>query len=262
MPALPYQVLIFDKDGTLLDLAAFWFAPLSTYVRELCLECGPESRADLEARLLRAAGFSPDGRLIPESLVVAGTNLDIAQAWQALLLPALAPGRILGKDFVSTCRKRLGALAGLGVARPTEDGLPDLCTELKKQGYRLALATSDDYEQSMLCLASLGLAEHFDLIMSADRVAHPKPHPDSLNAICETFSVSPRDCLMIGDSLNDMRFAQNSACDGFFYEPDGLQSAPLPPGACARLTRLSELPERLRTWPGSETKRIDSFAKN
>ena len=42
-------------------------------------------------------------------------------------------------------------------------------------------------------------------------MARPKPHPDSMDYICKELLVAPYECVMIGDSANDMVFACNSA---------------------------------------------------
>jgi phosphoglycolate phosphatase len=55
-----------------------------------------------------------------------------------------------------------------------------------------------------------GLADDFDLVVSAQDVSHPKPHPESFVRILEHFGLSPRDAIYIGDSQVDEKFAANA----------------------------------------------------
>ena len=54
------------------------------------------------------------------------------------------------------------------------------------------------------------LEEHFDLVVSAQDVSHPKPHPESFWRICEHFGLEPREAIFIGDSRVDEEFAINA----------------------------------------------------
>jgi len=55
-----------------------------------------------------------------------------------------------------------------------------------------------------------GLTDDFDLVVSAQDVSRPKPHPESFVRILEHFSLSPRDAIYIGDSRVDEEFATNA----------------------------------------------------
>ncbi len=55
-----------------------------------------------------------------------------------------------------------------------------------------------------------GLAADFDLVVSAQDVSHPKPHPESFIRILSHFGLEPREALYIGDSEVDEAFAANA----------------------------------------------------
>lgn len=56
-------------------------------------------------------------------------------------------------------------------------------------------------------LERFGLRGYFDLVVSASDVKRPKPFPDSLLKITETFSVTPTNCLYVGDTVHDQEAA-------------------------------------------------------
>ena len=52
-----------------------------------------------------------------------------------------------------------------------------------------------------------GLADGFDLVVSAQDVTRPKPHPESFRRILEHFGLKPEEAIYIGDSRVDEEFA-------------------------------------------------------
>ncbi|AEB09479.1 HAD family hydrolase [Desulfobacca acetoxidans] len=53
------------------------------------------------------------------------------------------------------------------------------------------------------------LRDYFDIIISAQDVAHPKPHPESFLRIFHYFGIEPEEAIYFGDSLVDQEFARN-----------------------------------------------------
>jgi len=54
------------------------------------------------------------------------------------------------------------------------------------------------------------LAGDFDLVVSAQDVSRPKPHPESFVRILKHFELAPTEAIFIGDSQVDERFAANA----------------------------------------------------
>jgi phosphoglycolate phosphatase len=54
------------------------------------------------------------------------------------------------------------------------------------------------------------LEDQFDLVVSAQDVSQPKPHPESFWRILEHFSLKPEQAIFIGDSRVDEEFARNA----------------------------------------------------
>ena len=86
--------------------------------------------AALLRRLEEAAGFR-DGRLIPESPVVAGTNQDIINAWQTVL--ATRGAALRGAEQADACRFLEQACLDWGKVRGLAD-FPSLLDTLRRQG--------------------------------------------------------------------------------------------------------------------------------
>lgn len=222
----PLRGILFDKDDTLIDLETFWRVPVrrtAAYVVRMAV--GGEDEALAQA-LERAAGFD-NGRLIPESPVVAGTNTDVLNACAQVLRTRNIV--LADAQWEEVYRYLEKACLEYGEVKPRVPLLPAL-EQLYRRGILLGVATSDNYEPTLHCLRKLGVDGYFADILSADRVAHAKPDPESALCFCERHGLAPREVAMVGDSVNDMRFAKNSGLTGIFFQPCGWD-APLPAGA-------------------------------
>lgn len=86
-----------------------------------------------------------------------------------------------------------------------EPGLREIL-KFVKNSYRVALATNRTVSTKDI-LAHFELDKYFDLVVSASDVNFPKPHPESMEKIIHTFSVSPGEILYVGDSSVDEALA-------------------------------------------------------
>jgi phosphoglycolate phosphatase len=90
-----------------------------------------------------------------------------------------------------------------------------------RPGCYVALATNRT-TTTRAVLAYHGLADNFDLVVSAQDVSYPKPHPESFVRILEHFCLSPREAIYIGDSRVDEQFAANAGVPFVAYRNPGL----------------------------------------
>ncbi|MCU0735328.1 MAG: phosphoglycolate phosphatase [Methylotetracoccus sp.] len=88
------------------------------------------------------------------------------------------------------------------------DGVLEGLKALKARGYRTACITNKHSRFALPLLRQLGVAAYLDYIGCGDQFDKPKPDPDPLLKTAERFSVEPEDCLMVGDSDNDVKAAR------------------------------------------------------
>ena len=79
---------------------------------------------------------------------------------------------------------------------------------LKSKGYRLALVTNKPYDFIDPLLEGLALTGLFELSLGGDTLAKKKPDPMPLLHVCERLNVDVSECVMVGDSKNDILAAQ------------------------------------------------------
>ena len=81
---------------------------------------------------------------------------------------------------------------------------------LKGMGYRLAIVTNKPFAFVAPILEGLELDNLFELILGGDSLPQKKPDPAPLLYVCEKLGVSVEECVMVGDSKNDILAA--NAC--------------------------------------------------
>lgn len=124
-------------------------------------------------------------------------------------------------------------------------GAIEVVTELRDQGYLVAVATGKGRPGLDRVFSDTGTAELFHSSRCADET-RSKPHPQMLLELIEEFSVTPEETLMIGDTAYDMEMAQKAgahrvaACYGV-HDCERLQQY-LP---IASLNAITDLPDIL-----------------
>jgi phosphoglycolate phosphatase len=85
----------------------------------------------------------------------------------------------------------------------------EILSTLKTRDLKLAIATAKDRSEFNNALLHNELAGIFDITCCAKEYPS-KPNPTILHYLMETFNVTPDECLMIGDTTNDVLFATNA----------------------------------------------------
>jgi len=184
--------VLFDKDGTLVDFHATWFA----IADRLALEAAGGSRVHADALLERAGYDFSLQRFRPDSIFAAGTNAEIVAAW---FPKALEQERRRWTAYFDQVTAREGAERAVPVA-----GLNQALATLREGGLRLGLATNDSTAGARQTLLSLGVAQMFDAAFGYDAVPSPKPAPDIVRAFAEATELAAAHIAMVGDSAHDI----------------------------------------------------------
>jgi beta-phosphoglucomutase-like phosphatase (HAD superfamily) len=82
----------------------------------------------------------------------------------------------------------------------TKAGLRELISYIRNQELPLAVATSSDSSFTDFSLGRADLRGTFDVVVTGDQVAHPKPAPDIYLEAARRLGVNPVHCLALEDS--------------------------------------------------------------
>ena len=86
----------------------------------------------------------------------------------------------------------------------------DLLKLFSKMGYRMALATSTEWENAITVLSKLGIMGYFECVVTGDQVKETKPDPEIYLKVARDVGVDPERCLVLEDSLNGVKSARNA----------------------------------------------------
>ncbi|MNO45050.1 Pyrophosphatase PpaX [compost metagenome] len=213
--AVPCKGILFDKDGTLLDLLATWgtWADLMLKGLENHLALiGKENSPGFEiAQVLgtvhdtagKVTGYDPAG---PLSMATAEETNGIL-AWQLYTAgvpwnEALARVTAIGKEAMNELRR-------LRKAQPL-DGLLPFLQQCAAASLKLGVVTSDGAVTTGEQLEWMGITGYFDTVVTRDRVTHGKPAPEMAETACRELGLTPEETVIIGDSNADMQLGQGA----------------------------------------------------
>ncbi len=175
-----YRAVVFDKDGLLLDTETLWH--------------------EAEAELFRRHGneFTWD-----DKLAVIGTSFAFTADYFARRLgrpPEEGPKLV--EEMIELMHEHVRRQVD---ARP---GAIELVERLRADGVPLALASNSPRFLVDDALATAGLADAFDVIVTSDDVEHSKPAPDIYLLACERLGVAPQEALALEDSPSGVAAAK------------------------------------------------------
>ena len=98
----------------------------------------------------------------------------------------------------------------LAVTTITYPNVPATLKALKEMGYRLAIVTNKPFDFVAPILKGLNLDGLFELHLGGDSLPQKKPDPAPLLHVCDALGVTVEQCVMVGDSKNDILAA--NAC--------------------------------------------------
>ncbi len=79
---------------------------------------------------------------------------------------------------------------------------------LKEQEYPLGCVTNKAERFTVPLLQDLGIYDYFGIVVAGDTLPQKKPDPTPLLYAAEYFGAEPGKCLMIGDSVSDVKAAR------------------------------------------------------
>lgn len=82
---------------------------------------------------------------------------------------------------------------------PLKEGVYEFIVEMRRQGKKTGIATSNGRTLTEATLEALGVAQLFDVVRTACEVAKGKPAPDVYLLVAQEMGVDPKRCLVFED---------------------------------------------------------------
>ena len=170
---------VFDCDGLLAETESGWTRAETALFREYGYGFGPEQK-----QLLIGGTLAAGGAAMADYFGRPGTGPALAERLADLVWQEL----------------RAGA--------PAQPGALELARTLRDRGIPVAVASNSPRRFVDAALASAGLTDLFEVIVSSDEVEHAKPAPDLYLAACARLDAQPARSVAFEDSRTGVASAR------------------------------------------------------
>ena len=199
------KIVVFDKDGTLLNFDSFWVAITEWAIGDMLARIDApgvtreeflaalgvhDGTADIDGALCGGA-YSTMGDVLYGVLAERGCSIEREKLFD-VAISSFAEGMKRG-SVIPDCKDLRGVLQ-----------------RIKDAGIKIMLVTNDNPSGAHTCLEALGIADMMDRIYADDGVHSSKPDPYYINEICREYGVDASAVVMVGDTGVDMQFARNA----------------------------------------------------
>ena len=190
MAARPFDLILFDLDGTL-------------------VETSPEI-ADAVNDTLTGLGHPPVSQKDVDDWIGHGTRELLIKALARVL--NTAPATVRASDSFAPIEAEFGAhyQARCGTRSHLYPRVRESLEALRAAGVRLAVVTNKEGRYTQTVLDVHGLTPLFDRVVSGDTLPVKKPDPAAIHDCLQRFGVARERALFVGDSSIDVATARNA----------------------------------------------------
>lgn len=190
------ELIIFDKDGTLMELGSVIVKLADDLINEFSLR----SNIHIPKSEIKDAFGLIDDRL--DKVLRADSVKSIVER-----LRVLPEGERMA-DWT------LSQMEHLSTDNEVDDieiieGVKDTLKRLKEAGYQLAIVSADDQYSMDLFINKFELSPYFDLIVTSDNTEHQKPQKALIDEIMDKLNVTASETVMVGDTEMDVMLGRN-----------------------------------------------------
>lgn len=182
------EVIIYDKDGTLLDYHKIWTPYAHECIEAFMKEFGIEKEFE---EVAREFGLK-NGKIVPNSVIAAGTGKDIHLAFENVE----QGGAEWAKSFYEK------SLPGLQENMALIDGAVEALKTGQELGYKNVLLTSDSRQSTLNFLKKFNLEPYISDFICGDDTPYSKPDVRVLGKLLEK-GLNLKEIVVVGDNSAD-----------------------------------------------------------
>lgn len=206
--------ILFDKDGTLIDFYEVWGKAVTPVMIRILGMYGLEEDDKLLALVLERMGvhgnrIDPEGSLAWKSYDMIAA--EIADEIRAYYNECQVNQEDIRQNLIDYFYEEINEKS---TSFPVFTNLIHLMTELKKQNIQVGVATTDEMKATIDCMKIIGIDQHISFYGTAGCNLPVKPDKELLFQASKQWQIEPQQIAVVGDTPNDMRFAQNAGAIG------------------------------------------------
>jgi phosphoglycolate phosphatase len=216
------DLVIFDKDGTLMDLYEYWSKMITFRVDISQKKFGFD---DIHRKdIMYAMGVDVENKRLRSEGPVGLKKREIVM---------LAMERALENiGFINTHEVCCGifreademSFSHLSEIIKPVNGMHSLISSLHEKGCKVAVATTDRSGRAILAMKHLGISDKIDMVVGEDMVDKCKPAPDMVELIIKETAGRKENTVMVGDALTDVEMGFNAGLKASIGVCSGLTS--------------------------------------
>ena len=173
--------VVFDLDGVIIDSPRIYFLTMKDFIKKKGADV-----SDGEIHNLIAFSLKDEFHLLRDKY---GIDSDFEEFIEETLLRS--------RDMMES-------------ELQLTEGVADLLIELKKENYRVGLASNNNGSTISYVLKKFGIEKSFDAIVTAEEVKNGKPSPDVYEVAVKKLGLRPEECIGIEDSVIGMQAVKNA----------------------------------------------------
>lgn len=196
------KLIVFDKDGTLLDFHYLWGAWSVAFLRAVTsvLEDGERYWTVLG----RTLGYDADARRILHDSPLAIEPTDgLVKVVATVLYQRGIPWNQATEAAWHGARAAEDNLNLADLVRPVGD-VAGLLRRVRATGVLIGIATTDQRNTTLSIMELLGVTDLVDHLVCGDDGVAIKPAPDMILSICAALGIRTVEAIVIGDTTADM----------------------------------------------------------
>lgn len=216
------NLVIFDKDGTLMDLYRYWSSMIIFRVDYAQQSLGFED--SYRKDIMYAMGVDVVNNKLRSEGPVGLRKREIVM--QAMMDALSQKGYHDTYDLCLECfseADRISMEHLPGIIRPIR-GMMELVKGLDENECRIAVATTDKSERAMLAMEYLGIMDSIEVVIGADMVENSKPATDMIDVILEKTGLQRENTVVVGDAVTDVEMGINAGLKASIGVCSGLTS--------------------------------------
>ncbi|MFW2381037.1 MAG: HAD family hydrolase [Acidimicrobiales bacterium] len=191
------EAIVFDKDGTLIDLDTRW-APFFRSAFTVVADGDP----DLLSRFETSLGVDGD-RLVPNGPAAVSTPSEIlSRAHEVMEQAGWTIERRNDALARGVAAAEMGPLVAIG-------DIVDAMSRLVGKGIKVAIATSDARDNARAEISKLGIEPYISVLACGDDDV-VKPDPEVLRRCGRDLGIAMEHIVYVGDSQQDQRTANDA----------------------------------------------------